>query len=181
MRTRIRKLRIRLVPAGRVGTALLIAFCVACVGGGAFGWWQTHELRSIPAAENQALVDTKVTDTVASEVSRALTQVLTYDYRKPQRTHRAADAFLTGAARKEYDTLFASLQERAPDQKLTLSASVQSVGVKELTDNTAKLLVFLDQSSKRADDNEATVSAAQLAITAKLVQGNWKITQLKPL
>lgn len=39
----------------------------------------------------------------------------------------------------------------------------------------------LDQSSQRADDKEASISAAQIAISAKKVDGAWRITELKPL
>lgn len=173
--------RVTAAVARRWGTTLVAAVCIACVATGIFGWWQAGELRSTPAAENSALVDQSATDTVASEVSRALTQVLTYDHQKPEATQRAADTFLAGAAQEEYDTLFASLRERAPNQKLVLSASVQAVGVKHLTEDTAELLVFLDQRSQRASDEEATVSASQLAVTAEQVDGTWKVTELTPL
>lgn len=62
-----------------------------------------------------------------------------------------------------------------------LTAQVQATAVKHLTDDKASLLVFLDQSSQRAKDKEATVSAAQLAVTARRVDGEWKISSLKPL
>lgn len=148
---------------------------------GLLGWWMAYDASSAPAAQNHALVDAKATAGVQSAVSKALTGVLSYDYREPAKTEAAADSLLAGDARKEYDTLFASLQQRAPDQKLVLTAQVEAAGVKELTDNSAKLLVFLDQSSQRADDKEASISAAQLSITAKKVGGEWKITELKPL
>jgi Mce-associated membrane protein len=88
---------------------------------------------------------------------------------------------LAGKARTEYDTLFASLQQRAPGQQLQLTAQVQAIGVKELRGDKATLLVFLDQSSQRAADKESSVSAAQLSVTAEKKDGSWKITGLKPL
>jgi Mce-associated membrane protein len=62
-----------------------------------------------------------------------------------------------------------------------LSAEVQSAAVKTLTDSTATLLVFLDQSSQRASDKQASVSAAQLQVDAAKVGSTWRITGLKPL
>lgn len=167
--------------ARRWGTVLVTLVCIACVGVGVGGWTQAHDLRDFEWAENQALVDQKATNTVARAVRRALSQVLSYDYRKPKATQRAADKFLAGDAREQFATLFASLQERAPKQQLLLSTSVQAVGVTYLTDEKAKLLVFLTQSSQRASDKEATYSAAQLAITAEKRDRGWTITGLKPL
>ncbi|MEI5675083.1 MULTISPECIES: hypothetical protein [unclassified Nocardioides] len=88
---------------------------------------------------------------------------------------------LRGQAREQYDTLFESLAERAPGQQLTLSAVVQLAGVQELTKDKATLLVFLDQRSSRADDEEQSVSAAQLRVTAEQDGRTWVITGLQPL
>ena len=148
---------------------------------GLLGLWMAFDATSSEAAENHAVVDKAATSKVQAEVSQALTRVLSYDHSNPGTTEEAADALLVGNARKEYDTLFESLQDRAPKQKLILTATVAAAGVKELTDDTAELLVFLDQSSRRADDKEASISAAQIAISAKKVDGAWRITELKPL
>lgn len=171
VRTRLSALRPYLV------SALLVALTVV----GLVGAWRGYELRSTPAAQNLAVVDTTAIAEVQSEVSQALTRVLSYSYDDPEPTEQAADEVLSGQAREEYDTLFASLQERAPGQQLVLTAQVQTAAVKELTTDTARLLVFLDQSSQRADDDEASVSAAQLAVEAERVDGAWKVTGLTPL
>lgn len=148
---------------------------------GLLGWWMALDARSAAAAQNHAVVDAVATAKVTNDVSVALAKVLSYDYNDPDTTQKAAEALLAGDARKEYETLYASLKERAPGQKLLLTAQVEAAGVKELTDNSAKLLVFLDQSSRRAADKEASVSAAQIAVSAKKVNGHWKITELKTL
>lgn len=148
---------------------------------GLLGWWKAIETSSGSAAGNHAVVNVKATDEVRTEVSAALTKVLSYDYSEPATTQRVADQVLEGKARKEYQTLFASLQKRAPGQKLVLTATVTAAGVKQLSGDNAKLLVFLDQSSRRAKDKEASVSAAQIAVIAKKTGGTWKVTSLKPL
>lgn len=148
---------------------------------GMLGWWMAYDQSSTDSAQNRALTDAAATARVQSEVSRSLTSILSYDYADPSRTQTAAKESLTGAASKEYDTLFASLEDRAPGQELVLTAAVQSAGVKELTVDTASLLVFLDQSSQRAEDGEASFSAAQLSVKAKKIDGVWKISSLQPL
>jgi Mce-associated membrane protein len=143
--------------------------------------WQAHDLRSSPSAQNKAVVNTAATSEVQSEVTKALVGILSYDYSDPGTTSQAASAVLTGKAKSQYDELFSSLQERAPGQKLVLSATVQVAAVKELSDRDAVLLVFVDQSSQRATDKESTVSAAQLSITAKKYDTGWKISDLSTL
>lgn len=162
----------------RTGPVVLAAVLLVV---GLLGWWMTFDLRSDDAADNGALTDSKTTAQVQANVSQALARVLTYDYEDPQATEQAAQALLDAGARKEHATLFASLQERAAGQKLRLTAQVQAIGVKELHGDQAKLLVFLDQSSSRAKDDESSVSAAQLAVTAHKAGDVWKITGLKPL
>lgn len=143
--------------------------------------WQSHTLRNDPALENRAQLDEAIEQDVISVVSRGLTQVLSYDYTQPEATRAFADQVLAGQAREEYDTLFASLQDRAPGQELTLTAEVQVAGVEDLKSSKAKLLVFVDQKSMRKKDKEASVSAAQLDITAERKGATWVITGLKPL
>lgn len=164
-----------------LGRTLVLFAAVVMLAVGAVGWWMSVDLRSSSATDNHAIIDAKATAQVQSDVAKGLTEVLSYDYADPSRTTSALNSVLAGDARKEYDTLFASLQQRAPGQQLVLSAEVQGVAVEHLTDDTAKVLVFLDQSSQRAKDKEASVSAAQLSITAKKIKGAWLITGLKPL
>lgn len=133
------------------------------------------------ATANRALLDKRQTSGVAEVVSRQLAQVLSYDHQNPEATRAFADQYLSGQARDQYDTLFESLQQRAPGQKLVLTAQVQVAGVQQLSDTKAEVLVFLDQSSTRATDQQATVSAAQVAITAERKGNTWTITGLKPL
>lgn len=160
---------------------LLAAIVVVMLAVGATGYVAARQVHDRPELRNQALIDPVATAQLQSEVSQALVQVLSYDYANPAPTEQAAQNLLAGAARQEYQTLFKTLQAKAPGQKLVLTAQVQSAGVKTLTGDTATLLVFLDQASQRATDKQASVSAAELQIDAEQVDGQWKVTGLTPL
>ncbi len=163
----------------RLGSrAVLLGVALVLAVAGAGCWWAAHEARTAPQVRNLAVHDSTATDRVAEEVSRALTEVLSYDHADPAVSAAAADRVLRGDARREYDQLVATLHEKAPGQQLVLSAQVQAAGVKELSEDRAELLVFLDQSSRRLSDEEATVSAAQLGVTAQRRDGHWRITAL---
>ncbi len=63
-----------------------------------------------------------------------------------------------------------------------LTAKVSTAGVTELEGDHAELLVYVDQSSRRAGEDQANVSAAQLSVTArKSSAGTWQVTGLRPL
>lgn len=165
----------------RLAQALALVVAVVLIGVAAVLAVRAQALRDDPALANRALLDEAAARGVTTEVSRGLAQVFSYDWSQPGITEAAADELLSGQAREEYDTLFASLQERAPDQKLTLSTQVQVAGVQRLTETEATLLVFLDQSSSRAEDEESSVSAAQLRVDAERKGRSWVITALDPL
>lgn len=158
---------------------LLVAVLLALGAGVAF--WQADEARGTDNVGNHAQVDDATTTEVQSEVSAALVRVFSFDYSDPKPTEQAADELLAGEARAEYDQLFSALEEKAPGQKLVLTAQVQVAAVQELTGDRAKLLVFLDQASQRASDDESSISAAQLSIDAERVDRHWRIVALRPL
>jgi len=159
---------------------LMVIAAVALVVG-LLGFLRAHQLRDDSSARNIAIVNTAATTEVVTAVSRGLVAVLSYSYDDPASTQAAADQVLTGAARDQQKTLYAELAKKAPGQKLVLSARVEAAGVKQLDGDHATLLVFLDQSSQRATDKQATVSAAQLAVDAVRVGHTWKISALRPL
>lgn len=158
----------------------LLLAAVLLVGAGA-AFWQADRARDTDNVGNHALVDDSTTTEVQSEVSAALVRVFSFDYSDPEPTQQAADELLAGDARQEYDQLFAALEEKAPGQKLVLTAQVQVAAVQELAGDRAKLLVFLDQASQRASDEESSISAAQLSVDAERADGRWRIVALRPL
>jgi Mce-associated membrane protein len=142
---------------------------------------RTNHLNNESANQNSAVADSSRSSEVIGEVSTALNQVLSYDYRNPAVAQAAAKRWLTGAAPAQYTTLFDQLQKLAPGQKLTLVAKVSVAGVTYLHGDRARLLVFLDQQSTRASDGQSSISAAQVRIDA-VRQGNvWRIDGLVPL
>src|SRR3546814_611134 len=62
---------------------------------------------------NLAVVDKDLTSQVQTSVAATLVGVLSYDFADPGRSEQVADDKLAGEARKEYDTLVASLHEQS--------------------------------------------------------------------
>lgn len=125
-----------------------------------------------------AVLDEVATTEVIGDVSTALARVFSYAPGDVAATEQAAGRELSGRALDEYRRLFAQVRQQAPAQRVTLTTRVVRAGVVALTGDTARLLVFLDQTAARAGKPDGTPAAAQLTVTAHRDRGHWTITDL---
>ncbi|MGW1190591.1 hypothetical protein [Streptomyces sp. NPDC002559] len=135
------------------------------------------QLRDTPATSNHALTDREATTRVAGDVSNALGKVFSYSPQATAVTKESARKLLAGKALQQYAALFGQVEKQAADQKLTLTTHVVRAGVTRLTDDSAHLLVFLDQVYER-EGRRATTAAAQLSVTARLRDGQWTVVEI---
>ncbi|WP_370972754.1 hypothetical protein [Amycolatopsis sp. cg9] len=142
--------------------------------------WFGVETASLSPGSNQALVDSAATASVSAEVSDAVKAVFSYDYANLARTERAASQVLTGDAVGQYQSQFASARTRAAAEKLVRTTTVRAAGVRSLVGDDASLLLFLDQQTV-GPGGALSSSVAQLAVTARRVDGQWKISSLTAL
>lgn len=164
---------------GRVGgTPMLAVLLVALVVAGGYAWWQVRDLSAASTADNLAHVETTETARVEAEITRALETLFSYDHELPELAQSNADELLRGDARDEWDTIYQSFEDQAVGQDLMLASTVRRVGVRELSSDTADVVVFMDQTSARAGDESASLAAAQLAIAAEHHDGAWRITEI---
>lgn len=161
--------RLLRVAAGVLAVALLLA------GGGLFA--AGRQLRDTPATSNKALTDSRATTRVAGDVTNALGKVFSYSPEATGVTKESAKQLLAGKALQQYAALFGQVEKQAADQKLTLTTHVVRAGVTRLTDDSAHLLVFLDQVYERKG-KAASRAAAQLSVTAQLRDGRWTIVEI---
>lgn len=157
---------------------ILLAIVVVALG---CTVWFGAETASLSPGDNQALVDSAGTASVAAEVSDAVKSVFSYDYANLARTERAASQVLTGDAVRQYEDQFASARTRAAAEKLVRTTTVRAVGVRSLVGDDASLLLFLDQQTVAQGGGAPSSSVAQLAVTARRVDGHWKLASLTAL
>lgn len=157
--------------------ATLSAAVVVLAAGAVIFAVQAADLRN-PA--NRALVDVTATDRITERVSAGLKAVFSYHHTDLDRTERAADLALTGAAKREFRREFAAAAKRAERRELVRSSSVRSIGVRSLTEDRATLLVFLDQQELRPG-KPATSSTATLDVTAVKLPAGWRIARIVTL
>jgi Mce-associated membrane protein len=159
-------------------TRILAAVVVLALG---CAVWFGIETASLSPGDNQALVDPAATADVTSEVSDAVKAVFSSDYATLARTERAAAEVLTGDAVRQYQAQFASARTRAVTEKLVRTTTVRAAGVRSLKGDEASLLLFLDQQTVTQGGGAPSSSVAQLSVTAKRVDGRWKLATLTAL
>ncbi|MFJ7199338.1 MULTISPECIES: hypothetical protein [unclassified Streptomyces] len=155
--------------------AAVLAVALLATGGVLFA--EGRALRDTPATSNRALTDSEATTRVAGDVSNALGKVFSYSPQATAVTKESAKQLLAGKALQQYAALFGQVEKQAADQKLTLTTHVVRAGVTRLTDDSAHLLVFLDQVYER-EGRPATTAAAQLSVTAQLRDGRWTVVEI---
>ncbi|WP_443052330.1 hypothetical protein [Streptomyces sp. JV190] len=164
-------------PARRWPRAVAAVLVVALLATGGALFVQGRALRDTPATSNRALTDSEATTRVAGDVSNALGKVFSYSPQATGVTKESAKQLLAGKALQQYAALFGQVEKQAADQKLTLTTHVVRAGVTRLTDDSAHLLVFLDQVYER-EGKPATTAAAQLSVTAQLRDGHWTVVEI---
>jgi Mce-associated membrane protein len=168
-------------PRPRWHRVLPVAFGAATVILGALGAWaavEAHDLRANAASANDALVDASATRAVTRDVTSAVNTIFSYSYADTARTKSAAQRLLTGPAIRQYNQLFALVQQQAPREKLVVTTRVTNVGVELLTGGSARLLVFANQEDSKAGTSQASYGGAMFAVTAVNQRGRWLIESI---
>ena len=168
--------------AGRARPAVRLILVVALavttlVLGGLAAWFGTEasNLDSAPSAQNKALANPSETSQVASRVTSAINALFSYNYANPGTTTKAASQLLTGAAVRQYATLFAEVKQKAPKERLVITMAVSRAGVELLTPRTARVLVFATESEGSAGASTPSTAGAMLAVNVVLQGGSWKV------
>jgi Mce-associated membrane protein len=131
------------------------------------------------ATSNTALLDVAKTSQVKDQVSKAAETLFSYDFNDIAKTENAAKDLLVGdAVRGKYDKLMGEVKRLAPAQKMVVTSKVTRSGVIMLNGDLAKVMVFIDQTSTRADTKQSSAGSAQLHLNAELQNGTWKITDM---
>ncbi len=164
-------------PARRRKAVLPAAVALLLLAGSAFFHF-ADQLRSTPSARNHALTDPAATTRVSGDVGEGLARVFSYAPAGADAAERSARTVLAGRAARQYTELFAQVRASLVEQRLTLTTQAVRTGVIELDGNRARLLVFLDQTSRR-DKAAATTAAAQLTVTAEFRGDRWLIVDIK--
>jgi Mce-associated membrane protein len=126
-------------------------------------------------ADNLAFLDAPRTQSAVDQATSALTTVLSYEYRTLDANAELAKQKGTDQYVQQHTELLNKARATATKQKQTVATKVVGVGVRDLTEGSARLLVFLDQTTTRGDTNKAATVGFAAVVDLKLLDGQWKL------
>ncbi len=160
---------------------LPVALAVLTILLGCVAAWsarQAHNLNDSATARNTALTDTARTSELKGQVTDIINTVFSYNYTDVGKTERAAQTLLTGKAVQQYNEMIALVRKQAPQQRLVLTTTVTDSGVRMLTGDRARLLIFADQRSTRTDKDQTAYSATMFSVGAVHRNDRWQIENI---
>jgi Mce-associated membrane protein len=109
---------------------------------------------------------------------RAIVPVLSYDATDMAGSQQAADAYLTADYRKEYDKLFAVLEENAGRTGTVVTAEVVASAVVRSGDDRVSVLLFVNRPTTNKQVKNPVVYKDQVTVTMQQVGDSWLVDNL---
>ncbi|TNC28671.1 hypothetical protein [Amycolatopsis alkalitolerans] len=171
-RVRVRRPRNPYVIAGA-----LFGLAVVLAGFAVFFKIKDNEISA--ATDNTALLDAGRTAQVNQAATNAAATLFSYDYNDIAKTQNAAkDLLLNDDVRAKYNSLMGQVERLAPQQKIVVTVKASRSAVIMLNGDTARVMVFVDQTATRTDQNQTSSGSAQLWMNMKYVDGKWKVNAM---
>jgi Mce-associated membrane protein len=119
--------------------------------------------------------------TVIVNASKFAVDFASYDYQHLTQDFQTVAADLTPAFKTKYNSLSASLVPTIVQYKGKSTATVQGAGVAAVTDNTATVIVLLDQTISTTQSTTARIDRNRLEIfLQRQANGSWLVSDLQP-
>lgn len=160
------------VVAGALfGLALVLAGCAV--------FFKIQDNRIDAATSNTALLDVARTSQVNQAATSAVETLFSYDFNNIKKTQDAANSLLLNdEVKARYNSLMSQVQTLAPQQKIVVTVKASRSAVIMLNGDRARVMVFVDQTATRTDQNQTSSGSAQLYVNMQYTNGKWGISQL---
>ncbi|GAB6986914.1 J domain-containing protein [Nocardioides pyridinolyticus] len=123
--------------------------------------------------------DAAVEDATAaaqSAAERAVVPILSYDANRLDESKAAAQQYLTGDYRKEYDKLFDGIiEQNAPSTGTVVQAELVSSSITRAGEDRVEVFVLVNQSRTNKQSQEPQVFKNWVTITMQRVDGDWLV------
>lgn len=118
------------------------------------------------------------TGTVRDAADRAVTAVLSYDYRRIETGMSETAPLLTGDAKAQYLEVREPLVETAPSLKAVVTAEVKTSTVLEHDESSARVLLFVDQLSSSKKLDQPQLDQSRVVVTLTREGERWLVSTL---
>lgn len=118
---------------------------------------------------------------VREAADRAVTAVLSYDYRRIEAGMEKTADLLTGDAQTQYVDVQEPLLATAPQLKAVVTAEVKSSTVLEHDEESARVLLFVDQLSSSKKLTQPQLDQSRVVVTLTREDGRWLVSTLSAI
>ena len=118
---------------------------------------------------------------VRDAADHAVTQILSYDYRRLEQGTADTEPLLTGDALAQYEDVQQPLRKSAPRLKAVVSATVKASTVLESDDDSARVLLFVDQLSSSSKLTQPQLDQSRVVVTLKRDGDGWLVSSLSAI
>jgi Mce-associated membrane protein len=151
---------------------LLIGLAVAVLVVAGIAGYQWARVPSDQAVEND-------TAAALSTAERAVVPILSYDAQHLDESKAAAEQYLTGSYRKEYDKLFDGIiQQNAPSTGTVVKASLVRSSVVRSGDDRVQVFLLVDQARTNNKEKQPQIYKNWVTVTMEKVDGDWLVSAM---
>jgi len=168
------------LTTGRRGAGLVAGLVVVCLVLGGVLVLLVHRAQNphLGTAPNGQVTDSSFRNAAMSAASDAAGRILAYSYQTFDADRKKGRALVTGEAAKEYDKAMDDVASKVATTKLTLKASVLSVGTISVEEHHAKVLVFVDTSTTREGSQQQQFQQSRLVMDLTRKDGDWTVSKM---
>jgi hypothetical protein len=167
-------------PTSSAGARLVAALVVLCLVLGGALWLAVRraEHPHLDTAPNGQVTQSSFRNAAMSAASDAAKQILSYSYQTFDADRKKGRALVTGEAAKEYDKAMDDVAAKVASTKITLKATVLSVGTISVKEHEAKVLVFVDTSTTREGSKSQQLQQSRVVMTLTRKDGDWSVSKM---
>jgi Mce-associated membrane protein len=168
------------LTTGRRGSGLIAGLVVLCLvlGGGLTVLVHRAQNPHLGTAPNGQVTDASFRNAAMSAASDAASRILSYSYQSFATDRKKGRALVTGEAAKEYDKAMDDVATKVATTRLTLKASVLSVGTISVEEHHAKVLVFVDTSTTREGSKQQQFQQSRLVMDLTRKDGDCTVSNM---
>jgi Mce-associated membrane protein len=162
------------------GARLLAALLVLCLLLGGALWSLVHRADHphLDTAPNGQVTQSSFRNAAMSAASEDATKILSYSYQTFDADRKRGEGLVTGKAASEYKKAMDEVAAKVASTKITLKATVLSVGTISVKEHEARLLVFVDTSTTREGSKHQQFQQSRLVLTMTRKDGDWTVSKM---
>jgi Mce-associated membrane protein len=146
-------------------------------------WFEVHRANNpdLGKAPDGQVTSTTVRNAAMGAASDAVTKVLSYSYKTFEADRKAAEALIGGKVATDYAKTMDQVAAQTAQLKLTLKATVLSVGLISITEHRAKVLVFVNTVTTREGAKNQQFNQSRLVLDLRRKDGDWTVVGMDPV